>query len=147
MPGKVNPVIPEAVTQAALTVMANNTVITQAAAMGTLELNPFMPLIADKLLESILLLEKSCLIFAEKCVDGIIADEEKCKKHVNSSTALITALISEIGYSEAQKIINTAEENSILIKDAAVDYGFISEEKFNTIIQPEVVNRLGSKGI
>ena len=147
MPGKVNPVIPEAVTQCALTVMANNSVITQSAAMGTLELNPFLPLIAEKFLESISLLEKSTRIFAEKCIDGIEANEQRCAMHTDSSTAVITALISEIGYSEAQKIIRTAEKHSITIKKAAVDFGFISEEKFQTLIQPEYVNRLGSKRI
>ena len=147
MPGKVNPVIPEAVTQAALSVISNNTVITQAAAMGSLELNPFMPLIADKILESISLLEKSSRILAEKCINGMTANEQRCSMHTDSSTAVITALISEIGYSKAQEIIRTAAENSISIKKAAVDYSFISEEKFNAIIQPESVNRLGSKRI
>jgi len=147
MPGKINPVIPEAVTQAALTVTANNSLITQAVSMGSLELNPFMPLIADNLLESIALLDNAAKIFAEKCVAGILANEEKCSMGVNSSNALSTALISEIGYSNTQKITNTANEENISIKDAAIESGLITEENFKSLIQPESVNRLGSKRI
>ena len=75
MPGKVNPVIPEAVTQAALATMANDTAITSAAAMGNLELNAFGPLVADKLLESISLLTAACELFTTRCVTGIEADD------------------------------------------------------------------------
>ena len=93
MPGKVNPVIPEAVAQTAIKVMGNDVIIAQACATGNLELNQFMPLIALALLESLQLLNNSCGIFREYCVTGIKANEAVCKKQVENSTAVVTALI------------------------------------------------------
>ena len=87
MPGKVNPVIPEAVSQAAMLVMANDQAIAQACAMGNLELNAFLPLIADALLGSLDLLRNACRIFREHCVAGIEADEARCRSHVEGATA------------------------------------------------------------
>ena len=91
MPGKVNPVIPEAVTQAAMKVMGNDTVIAHACSMGVLELNPFLPIVADALLESIDLLVNACEIFRRNCISGIEADVDACRAHVDSSTAVATA--------------------------------------------------------
>ena len=93
MPGKVNPVIPEAVTQAAMEVMANDQAIAQACAAGNLELNPFLPLVAECLLESLDLLAAACDMFAPRCVAGIEADEARCRRHVESTTAMLTALV------------------------------------------------------
>jgi aspartate ammonia-lyase len=145
MPGKVNPVIPEAVTQAAICVSANSNAVFQAVSSGSLELNPFLPLVADKLLESIEMLDRVSANFAELCIDGIKADEKRCAAHVRASTALLTALINEIGYEKAQKIAKFAENNGITVGEAAVKTGIMTEEEFEALIQPEAVNRLGSK--
>ncbi len=144
MPGKVNPVIPEAAAQIALVVMGNDQIITQAAASGNLELNQFMPLIAHKLLENLTLLEKAAQILNEKCITGITANAEVCRKNLENSTATITALIPEIGYEKASEIIKKAQTENKSVKEAALLSGFITEEKFDFLTSPEAVCRLGS---
>ena len=144
MPGKVNPVLPEAVIQAALAVIGNNGVITQAVGMGNLELNAFMPLIADKILESLSLLDAAAAKFAESCVDGITANREKCADMIDASSAVLTALVSEIGYEKAQEIAKTAEKSGKSVRDTAIAGNFISEDEFNSLTAPEMVNKLGN---
>ncbi len=144
MPGKVNPVIPEAVAQAAIFSFGNDQVITQAASSGNLELNQFMPLIAHALLGNISVLSNACEMLSKKCVAGIAANEETCRKNVENSTASVTALIPEIGYEKASMIVKIAREKEISIKSAAVEGGFISAETFNQLISPEAVCRLGN---
>ena len=102
MPGKVNPVIPEAVAQAAIAVMGYDQMIVQAVGGGNLELSQFLPLVADSLLSRLDLLTNACDIFARHCVAGIEADEERCRANVHNSTALLTALIDRIGYEAAR---------------------------------------------
>lgn len=143
MPGKINPVIPETVAQAALKVMGNDQVITQACGSGNLELNQFMPLIADLFLENLTLLSNASKIFTEKCVAGISANETICKKHVENSTATITALISIIGYTKASEILTFSKNNSISIKDACIQSRLLSRTEFENIISPEAVCKLG----
>ncbi|MEM4247853.1 MAG: aspartate ammonia-lyase [Candidatus Nanoarchaeia archaeon] len=144
MPGKVNPVIPESVSQAAISCIANDIAITIACSSGNLELNAFLPLIADRLLELLDILERSCRILAELCIDGIKVNEDVCKKHVGNSTACLTALISKIGYVEAQKIAVQATKKQIGIREAAIETGKITEAEFDELVSPQAVNRLGS---
>ena len=144
MPGKVNPVIPEAVVQVAIHVMANDLVITQASSSGNLELNQFMPLIADAILESLTLLNNASAIFTEHCVTGISANETVCKRNVENSTALVTALIPKTGYENACDIVKISRSEKISIKEAAIRSNLISEEEFNELITPESVCRLGN---
>lgn len=144
MPGKVNPVIPEAVAQIAIRMMGNDLVITNACSAGNLELNQFMPLIADSLLESLTLLNKANLIFRNHCVSGITANEAVCKMNVENSTAIITALLPKIGYEKASLIVKMANLENITIKIAAVKSKFISESEINELISPETVCRLGN---
>lgn len=144
MPGKVNPVIPEAVIQVAMQVFGNDQVITQSCSSGNLELNQFMPIIAHALLENLTILKNACIILKEKCVKGITANEEICKKNIENSTATITALIPKIGYSKASEIIQLAQVKQISIKNAAVLSGFISESEFDELVTPEAVSRLGN---
>ena len=103
-PARSIPVIPEAVSQAAMVVMANDQAIAQACAMGNLELNAFLPLVADALLGSLDLLRNACRIFREHCVAGIEADEARCRAHVEGATATLTALVEPLGYEKAQEI-------------------------------------------
>jgi len=143
MPGKFNPVVPEAATQAAIAVAANHSAITHAVANGNLELNPFLPLVADKLLESIALLERAAAALAGKCVAGIEADEKRCAEHVDSSTALLTALVETIGYGKAAEIAETAARSGRTVKQTAIEDGFIDAEAFDALTTPENVNKLG----
>ncbi|MDX9973388.1 MAG: aspartate ammonia-lyase [FCB group bacterium] len=143
MPGKVNPVIPEAVTQAAMRVMGHDAVLANACAAGSLELNAFFPLIADCLLDSLDLLTRACEILRTACVEGIEADEAQCRRHVEGSTATVTALLPLIGYEAACDIAKTAKETGRSIRAVAIEHG-IDEQTFNNAISPESVCRLGT---
>jgi aspartate ammonia-lyase len=144
MPGKVNPVIPEAVAQIAIRVTGNDHIITQACSAGNLELNQFMPLIADALLENLTLLNNASFIFKEHCVSGIIANEDVCKRNVENSTATVTALIPKIGYEKASEIVKISQKECISIKAAALKSDLLSEKEFDELITPESVCRLGN---
>jgi aspartate ammonia-lyase len=143
MPGKVNPVIPEAVAQAAIKVMANDQSISQACSTGNLELNQFMPLIAHSLLESISVLGNVTKIFSQKCVTGMQASPKVCKKHVENSTAVITALLPKIGYTKAGEIAALSKEKKISIREAALQLKVLTTKEFDQLITPEQVCRLG----
>lgn len=143
MPGKVNPVIPEAVSQAAMLVMGHDAVIGQACAAGNLELNAFLPLIADCLLTSLDLLTNACGML-RRCVDGIEADEARCAAHVNASTASVTALVPALGYEKACAIAQRAAATKRTIRQAVIEDGVLTAEQFDALVTPEAVCRLGS---
>lgn len=146
MPGKVNPVIPEAVAQAAMVVIANDQMVVQAIGGGNLELSQFMPLAADSLLGSIDLLGNACGIFAKHCVAGIEADAERCRRSTQTSTALLTALIDRIGYDRAEQIAHAAAEpgDPQSIRQLVIDRGWLTAEELDALTSPERVTRLGS---
>ncbi|HLA81827.1 MAG TPA: aspartate ammonia-lyase [Thermoleophilia bacterium] len=143
MPGKVNPVIPEAVSQASLLVMSHDQAIAAAAAAGSLELNPFLPLIADCLLESIRLLRQSCETLRRNCVEGIEADEDRCRNHVESSTAIATALLPALGYEATSAVVARARESGRTIRATVLEDGDLSAEALDRLLTPEAVTRLG----
>jgi aspartate ammonia-lyase len=143
MPGKVNPVIPEAVTQAAMMAIGHDSVITMACGAGSLELNPYMPVIAECLLTSLDLLARGDDILRRHCVDGITVDEARCRAHVDSATAAVTALVPEVGYETAAEIAAAARREGRTIRDVAAAHG-ISPERFDVLVSPEAVCRLGS---
>jgi aspartate ammonia-lyase len=144
MPGKINPVIPEAAIQSAMLVFGNDHIITHAASAGNLELNQFMPIIANALLENLSVLGNAFDIVNEKCVAGIIANESVCKRNIGNSTATITALIPKIGYENASEIIKIAQTCSISIREAALKSGLITENEFEQLTSAEAVCRLGN---
>ena len=144
MPSKVNPVIPEAVSQAAISVMANDQAITQACAMGSLELNAFLPLVADSLLDSITLLNNACTVFAEFCVSTMQANIDRCQKSVVSSTAVVTALVSKLGYKKAEEVAMLADKENRSIAEMVFEQNLMSRETFDRLISAECVTRLGS---
>jgi len=144
MPGKVNPVVPEAVTQAAIKVIGNDAAITFAGASGSLELNPFLPVIADALLESLHLLIGACRILAEECVAGIEADEARCKAHAEVSTAIATALLPALGYERMSEVLQKARLSQKTVREIVVGEGLLSEQRFNELTSPEAVCRLGT---
>jgi aspartate ammonia-lyase len=143
MPGKVNPVIPEAVSQAAMAVMANDQAIAQACSMGSLELNPFLPLVADALLGSLDLLRNSCAIFRKFCVAGLEADEARCRRNVEGATAALTALAERIGHEAATEVANAARQDGRSIREIVLERGLVSAAEFDELISPERVLRLG----
>jgi aspartate ammonia-lyase len=145
MPGKVNPVIPEAVAQAAIAVMGYDLMIAQSVAGGNLELSQFLPLAADSLLSEIDLLTNACDIFARHCVLGIEADAERCGRHVHESTALLTALVERIGYDAAERLAaDAAAAGRTDIRQLAIDRGLLTAEEFDELTSPDRVTKLGS---
>jgi aspartate ammonia-lyase len=144
MPGKVNPVIPEAVVQAAMMVMAYDQAIAAAAAGGSLDLNPFLPLIADCLLESIRLLSGACDILRRHCVEGITVDEARCRAQVESSTASVTALLPALSYEGAAAVAAKAVASGRTIRATVLEDGILTAEELDQLLSPEAVTRLGS---
>lgn len=144
MPGKVNPVIPEAATQAAMRVIGNDVAITLACASGCLELNPFLPVVADALLESLHLLINACRILTDECILGIEADELRCRAHVEASTAVATALLPALGYERMSEVLRIAMQTRRTIRQVVIGDGLLSESVFNELTSPEAVCRLGS---
>jgi aspartate ammonia-lyase len=146
MPGKVNPVIPEAVSQAAMRVIGHDSTITMACAAGSLELNPFLPLVADCLLDSLDLLARADDILCRHCIDGLEVDEARCRKHVENSTATATALLPVLGYERAGEAAKLAVENDRTIRETVIAQGWLTGEAFDELISPEAVCRLGTRG-
>ena len=144
MPGKVNPVIPEAVSQAALMVAGYDATIAAASGLGSLELNAFLPLIADCLLQSLSLLAHGCEILRRYCVEGLEADEERCAAHVRASSAAATALVPEIGYEAASEVAREAEATGRTIREVALAGGLLTAEQYDELLTAEAVFRLGT---
>jgi aspartate ammonia-lyase len=143
MPGKINPVIPEAASQVVMLVMGYDQTITLACSLGNLELNPFLPVVAACLLDSIELLSKALSILRRYCVVGIEADEERCRSYVLGSTALVTALVPVLGYEGASRVSKLAVERGATIREVVLAEGLLNEEQFEELISPDAVVRLG----
>lgn len=137
MPGKVNPVIPEAVNQVAYQVIGNDLAITMAAENGQLQLNVMEPLIAYKILESMRLLRRAMDMLRERCVVGITANREHCLHLVTHSIGIITALNPYIGYDDATRIAKTALETGKGVLALVKEEGLIDEALLEQILKPE----------
>jgi fumarate hydratase class II len=123
MPGKVNPVMPEVVTQVAAQVIGNDAAITVGGMQGHFELNVFVPLIARNILDSVKLLASACRLFAERCVDGIEANRETCQRYAELTLSAATALNPHIGYDRASEIVKEAASSGRSLRDVARDKG------------------------
>jgi fumarate hydratase, class II len=123
MPGKVNPVVCEAVRQVCAQVIGNDAAIAFAGAQGDFELNVFLPVMARNLLESIRLLTEVARLFANRCVAGLVADEERCREYAESSPAIVTPLNRHVGYDEAAQIAKQAMAQRRTIREVAIDRG------------------------
>lgn len=147
MPGKINPVIPEAVTQAGMMVIGYDAALTQACALGSLELNPFLPLISDCLLRTIDLLANAAYILSEKCVRGITANEDRCCQLLENSTAVATALLPKLGYTKSSEIAQAAMNTGKTVREIVIERKLMSESEFEQLTSAEAVTRLGTPGI
>jgi fumarate hydratase, class II len=127
MPGKVNPVIPEVVTQVAAQVIGNDTAIAIGGMQGHFELNVFVPLLARNLLQSISLLASASRLLAEKCVDGIEANRETCERYAELTLSAATALNPHIGYDKASEIVKEAARSGRSLREVAREQG-VDEE-------------------
>jgi fumarate hydratase, class II len=123
MPGKVNPVIPEVVTQVAAQVIGNDTTIAIGGMQGHFELNVFVPLLARNILDSVKLLASACRLFADKCVDGIVANRETAEHYAELTLSAATALNPYIGYDKATEIVKEAAASGRSLRDVAREQG------------------------
>jgi len=139
MPGKVNPTQCEMLTMVAAQVMGNHTAVTVGGLQGHLELNVFKPLIGAAVLRSIDLLSTGMESFAERCVDGMEADERRIGELVDRSLMLVTALAPEIGYDNAAKIAKHAHEHGLTLKEAGLKLGLVDEATFDRVVRPEAM--------
>ena len=137
MPGKVNPTQCESVTMVAVQVIANDTAVGMAASQGNFELNVFMPVCIYNFLQSVRLLTDSLNSFNDRCVSGIRANREKMDENLHRSLMLVTFVNPYIGYENAAKTAKKAYKENISLKEACVELGFLTAEKFDEIFHPE----------
>ena len=136
MPGKINPVIPEVVSQVAFSVIGNDMTITAAAEAGQLELNAFEPVLFYKLFESITTLGNAAKTLAENCVDGIKANKEVCLSYIERSAGVVTALCPPIGYSRSAEIAKAVLKSGKTVKQYLLDEKILPEEIIDEILDP-----------
>jgi fumarate hydratase class II len=129
MPGKVNPVVPEAVLMVCARVIGNDATVTWAGASGNFELNVAIPVMGNALLESIRLLSNSMRVLADKTVDGLEINAERAKAMAESSPSIVTPLNRFIGYEAAAKIAKHSVEKGITVKEAAIALCYVDGEK------------------
>ena len=134
MPGKVNPVIPEAVNMVAAHIMGNDAAIAVAGLNGNLDLNVMMPVIAHNLLESLQLLGNAATVLAEKCVHGITANVEQCHAYAERTASLVTAVAPILGYDAAAKIFKKALAENLSMRQAILDAGLIPPQRLDEIL-------------
>ena len=137
MPGKVNPTQCEAVTMVAVQVMGNDVAVGMAASQGNFELNVFMPVCIYNFLQSARLLAEAITSFNKNCAVGITANKEKMHHNLHNSLMLVTALNPDIGYENAAKTAKKAFKDNISLKEACVELGFLTAEKFDEVFHPE----------
>jgi len=136
MPGKVNPVIPEAMNQTAFQVMGTDMTITMAAEAGQLQLNAMEPLIVYNLLNNARMLEKSIRMLDELCIQGITANEDRCNFHVENSIGIVTALVPHIGYENASRIAGQALLSGLGVSELVKRENLLSEAELAAILSP-----------
>jgi len=137
MPGKVNPTQSEAITMVAAQIMGNHVSVTVAGSNGHFELNVFKPVIIYNLLQSIQLLGDAARSFAERCVDGIIANKEHINLLMEQSLMLVTALNPHIGYDNAAKVAKKAYVDGTTLKESAISLGLLTPEQYDEWVRPE----------
>ncbi len=136
MPGKANPVIPEAVIQVGAQVMGNDAAITLGGQNGFFELNVALPLIAHNLLQSISLLSRAADLFSQRCIAGIEADRQACAGYIEKSLALVTGFVPHVGYDRAAGIAKTALAQGKTVREVLTAQGELSEAVINEVLGP-----------
>jgi len=140
MPGKVNPVIPMAVCQVACAVTGNDAAIAMGCQQGMLEINHFELLVCDRLLDSIRLLTGAAGIFARRCVNGLLANEDISHSHLLASSALATALVPTLGYAQVSSIVRAALADQRPFVDVAVEKGLLKEGEVMSVLERSINN-------
>ncbi|GKX66809.1 aspartate ammonia-lyase [Inconstantimicrobium mannanitabidum] len=145
MPGKINPVIPEVVSQVAFNIIGNDFTITMAAESGQLELNAFEPVLFYNLFESIETLENATRTFVDNCITGITANEERCKELLDQSVGTATALCPYIGYKKSAEIAKTALKTGKTVTTLVLEGGFLTETELQDILNPVAMTQIEAK--
>lgn len=146
MPGKVNPVIPEVVNQVAFNIIGNDVTIAMAAEAGQLELNAFEPIIFYNLFQSIETLAFAVKTLIDNCIVGITANEEHCRKMVENSIGIITAICPYVGYETAANIAKEALRTGRLVRDLILERKLMDMEQLKTILNPYTMTEPGIRG-
>ncbi len=141
MPGKVNPIIPEVVNQVAFEVIGNDITVTMAAEAGQLELNAFEPVIAYNLFSSIDMLTRACSTLGERCIAGITANREHCRRQVENSIGLVTALNPILGYERSSEIASEALVTGRSVYQVVLEKGYLSQKDLDELLTPENMTR------
>jgi aspartate ammonia-lyase len=141
MPGKVNPIIPEVVNQVAFEVIGNDISVTMAAEAGQLELNVMEPVIAYNLFTSLDMLGRACRTLADRCIVGITANREVCRRMVENSIGLVTALNPYIGYERSSQVADEALKSGRSVYEIVLEKGYISKAELDEILSPENMTR------
>lgn len=136
MPGKVNPVVPESVIQVAAHVIGNDTTVTIGGQIGNFELSGMLPVVIHNLLESIRLVSAAAKLFAEKCIDGITANEDRCRAFLENSLAMSTGLVPVIGYEKAAEIAQEAHRTGKTVRDVAMEQKVLPETQLEELLDP-----------
>jgi fumarate hydratase class II len=143
MPGKVNPVIPEAVCMVSAQVMGNDTAITVGGQSGNFQLNVMLPMIAHNLLQSIELLSNASRVLADKAIAGFTVNEENLKQALDRNPILVTALNNVIGYEAGAAIAKKAYAEGRAVIDVAEEMTDLSREELQMLLDPEKLTRGG----
>ncbi|MBE7035344.1 MAG: aspartate ammonia-lyase [Ruminococcaceae bacterium] len=140
MPGKVNPVMPEMLSQVAYRVIGNDLTVTASAEGGQLELNAFEPVMFHSIFESLDILRNGVSCFIDYCVSGITANEEHCKQSVYNSIGIVTALCPYIGYTESSKIAKIAAKENKRVYDVIIEQGIMTQEKLDELLEQVIAD-------
>lgn len=145
MPGKVNPVIAESVTQVSAQVIGNDSAITIGGQSGNFELNVMMPMMAHNVLESIRLLNNVCDVFVDKCINGIKVDKKRCEEMIEKSLAMCTSLAPKIGYDQAAAIAKEAYSSDRTVREVAIEKAVMPEKELKKVLDPQKMTEPSSK--
>ena len=137
MPGKINPVIPEVVSQVAYLIIGHDYTITMAAEAGQLELNAFEPVLFHYLFESIDTLKEAAATLTKHCITGITANKGQCEEYIEKSVGISTALCPYIGYAKSAEIAKKSLKTGISVKELVLEEGLLKEEELKEILKPE----------
>jgi fumarate hydratase class II len=143
MPGKINPVVAEAVNQVHKQVVGNDAAVNAGAAEGQIDLNLYKPVVAHNFLESADILANASVTFAEKFVAKLEANEAHCEQQVERSMALATALNPAIGYDRASEVAKTALKEDKTVKEVVVEKGYLDADEAEDVLDPERMTHRG----
>jgi len=146
MPGKVNPSIAEMVNQVCFQVLGNDLTVTASAEAGQLELNVMMPVVAHNLLFAMMILANASRVLAERCVEGIEADQQQAAHWLERSPALVTALAPKIGYAEAAKLAKEAVAKNVTVRQLVMEKGLLKGKELDEVLDLRAMTELGVPG-